>query len=123
MCFWHKVHFSKANSVKSKIEQQYYNRRNDLRLKELEREMSDLSLSDVKIFFDKKGKAKEVLMSYETFLQLEVFLKELARNKQTYFVSEEWQNRIREAEADIEAGRLYRVKPKDVQKALDWLDE
>jgi len=85
--------------------------------------MSELSLSDVKIFFDKKGEAKEVLMSYETFLQLEVFLKELARNKQTYFVSEEWQNRIREAEADIEAGRLYRVNPKNVQKALDWLDE
>lgn len=85
--------------------------------------MSELSLNDVKIFFDKSGKAKEVLMSYETFLHLEVFLKELAHNKQAYFVTEEWQNRIREAEADIEANRVYRVKSKDVQKALDWLDE
>jgi len=85
--------------------------------------MSELSLSDVKIFFDAEGKAQEVLMSYQTFLRLEVFLKELVRNKQTYFVTEEWQKRIREAEADIESGRVYRVKSKDVQKALDWLDE
>jgi len=47
----------------------------------------------------------------------------LARNDQVYFVSEEWQHRIREAEADIEAGRVYRVTPPDVEKALDWLDE
>ncbi|MEW5830780.1 MAG: hypothetical protein AB1846_17965 [Chloroflexota bacterium] len=85
--------------------------------------MSELSLDDVKIFFDKDGKAKEVLMSYETFLRLEVFLRELAHNKQSYFVTREWQNRIREAEADIEAGRVYRVRPENIDKALDWLDE
>ena len=85
--------------------------------------MSELSLNDVKIFFDKDGNAREVLMSYEVFLRLEVFIKELARNKQTYFVTKEWQRRIREAEADIEAGRVYRVNSKDIQKALDWLDE
>ena len=85
--------------------------------------MSELSLNDVKIFFDKDGKAKEVLMSYEVFLRLEVFLKELNRNNQNYFVTEEWQNRIREAEADIEAGRVYRVDRGNIQKALDWLDE
>ena len=85
--------------------------------------MSEISLDDVKIFFDKEGKAQEVLMSYDIFLRLEVFLEELTRNKQTYFVSEAWQRRIREAEADIQSGRTYRVKAKDVQKALDWLDE
>ncbi|OGO76258.1 MAG: hypothetical protein AUJ21_07735 [Anaerolineae bacterium CG1_02_58_13] len=85
--------------------------------------MSELSLTDVKIFFGKDGKAEEVLLNYETFLRLEVFLRELARNDQVYFVSEEWQHRIREAEADIEAGRVYRVTPPDVEKALDWLDE
>ncbi len=85
--------------------------------------MSELSMNDVKIFFDKDGKAREVLMSYEIFLRLEVFLKELARNKQTYFISGEWQGRIREAEADIQAGRMYRVDAPEVQKALDWLDE
>ena len=85
--------------------------------------MSQLSINDVKIFFDKDGNAREVLMSYEVFLRLEVFIKELARNKQTYFVTKEWQRRIREAEADIEAGRVYRVNSKDIQKALDWLDE
>lgn len=85
--------------------------------------MSELSLTDVKIFFGKDGRAKEVLMNYDTFLRLEVFFKELTRNDQTYFVTEEWQHRIREAEADIEAGRVYRVESPDVDKALDWLDE
>ena len=85
--------------------------------------MSELTLSDVKIFFGKDGKAKEVLMNYETFLRLEVFYRELTRSDQTYFVTEEWQHRIHEAEADIEAGRVYRVKSQDIDKALDWLDE
>jgi len=85
--------------------------------------MSELSLTDVKIFFSKDGKAREVLMPYETFLRLEVFFKELTRNNQTYFVTEEWQHRIREAEADIEAGRVYHVKPQDIDHALSWLDE
>ncbi len=84
--------------------------------------MSELSLTDVKIFFGRDGKAQEVLMSYETFLRLEVFFRELARNNQTYFVTEEWQHRIREAEADIEAGRVYRVQSRDIDKALEWLD-
>jgi hypothetical protein len=85
--------------------------------------MSEMAIDDVKIFFDETGRAREVLMSYETFLYLEVFLKELKRNRQTYFVTKEWQKRIREAEADIETGRMYRVQAQDIGKALDWLDE
>lgn len=85
--------------------------------------MSETTLNDVKIFFDKAGEAQEVLMSYETFLRLEVFLKELRNNDQAYFVTKEWQERIREAEADIEAGRVYRVKSQDIEKALNCLDE
>ena len=85
--------------------------------------MSELSLTDVKIFFGKDGKAKEVLINYETFLRLEVFLRELVRSNQTYFVTEEWQHRIREAEADIEAGRVYHLETQDIEKSLDWLDE
>jgi ABC-type lipoprotein release transport system permease subunit len=85
--------------------------------------MSETAIDDVKIFFDKTGKAREVLMNYETFLSLEVFLRELKRNNQTYFVAKEWQKRIREAEADIEAGRTYHVQAQDIEKALDWLDE
>ena len=84
--------------------------------------MSELSISDVKIFFGRDGKAREVLMSYETFLRLEVFFKELTRNDQTYFVTEEWQHRIQAAEADIESGRVYRAQSQDIEKALDWLD-
>ena len=85
--------------------------------------MSETTLNDIKIFFDKTGKAQEVLMSYETFLRLEVFLKELRNNDQSYFVTKEWQKRIREAEADVEAGRAYRVQVQNIEKALDWLDE
>ncbi|MDP1779142.1 MAG: hypothetical protein Q8K73_02600 [Anaerolineales bacterium] len=85
--------------------------------------MSETTLNDVKIFFDKAGEAQEVLMSYETFLRLEVILKELRNNDQAYFVTKEWQKRIREAEADIEAGRVYRVQSQGIEKALDWLDE
>jgi len=85
--------------------------------------MSETTLNDVKIFFDKAGEAQEVLMSYETFLRLEVILKELRNNDQAYFVTKEWQKRIREAEADIEAGRVYQVQSQGIEKALDWLDE
>jgi hypothetical protein len=85
--------------------------------------MSELTLSDVKIFFGNDGKAKEVLMNYETFLRLEVFYRELTRSDQTYFVTEDWQRRIREAESDVEEGRVYRVASQDIDKALDWLDE
>ena len=85
--------------------------------------MSETTLNDIKIFFDKTGKAQEVLMSYETFLRLEVFLKELRNSDQSYFVTKEWQKRIREAEADVEAGRAYRVQVQNIEKALDWLDE
>lgn len=85
--------------------------------------MSEATLNDIKIFFDKTGKAQEVLMSYETFLRLEVFLKELRNSDQSYFVTKEWQKRIREAEADVEAGRTYRVQAQNIGKALDWLDE
>lgn len=62
-------------------------------------------------------------MNYETFLRLEVFFRELVSSNQTYFVTEEWQHRIQEAEADVEAGRVYRAKSQDIDKALDWLDE
>ena len=85
--------------------------------------MSETTLNDVKIFFDKAGEAQEVLMSYETFLRLEVILKELRNNDQAYFVTKEWQKRIREAEADLEAGCVFRVQSQGIEKALDWLDE
>ena len=85
--------------------------------------MSETTFNDIKIFFDKSGKAQEVLMSYETFLRLEVFVSELRKHGQEYFTTKEWQKKIREAEADIEAGRTYRVKAQNIEKALDWLDE
>lgn len=41
---------------------------------------------------------------------------------QSYFWSDEWQARIRESEADIQAGRTLRVVADDVDQALEWLN-
>ncbi|MBU4225430.1 MAG: hypothetical protein KKC71_06375 [Chloroflexi bacterium] len=87
--------------------------------------MSEISLKDIKIFFDEDGKAREVLISYETFQRIEALLREFRGKKddQAYFWAEGWQKRIREAEADISAGRTYKVDLQNADKSLEWLDE
>jgi len=86
--------------------------------------MSEISLKDIGIFFDDDGKAREVLLSYDTFQRIEALLRELSGRKddQAYFWTEQWQKRIRDAEADISVGRAYHVTPQNVDKALEWLD-
>ena len=86
--------------------------------------MLDIRLSEAKIFYDKEGRAREVLISYDTFRRIEALLEALRRDpEQGYFWSEEWQARIREGEADIQAGRTCRVRADEIEKALEWLDE
>ena len=87
--------------------------------------MDEISLKDIKIFIGEDGKAQEVLLSYEAFQRIEALLRELSGQKddQAYFWTEQWQKHIRDAEADISAGRTYRLTPKNVDKALEWLDE
>lgn len=41
---------------------------------------------------------------------------------QSWFWSPEWQARIRQGEADIEAGRTKRVRAEDIEEGLAWLD-
>lgn len=86
--------------------------------------MLDIQLSEAKIFYDQNGQAQEVLISYDSFQRIEALLKQLRQAPdQGYFWSDEWQARIREGEADVQAGRTLRVTGDDVEKALEWLDE
>ncbi len=86
--------------------------------------MLDIQLSEAKIFYDQNGQAEEVLISYNSFRRIEALLEQLRRDPdQGYFWSDEWQARIREGEADVQAGRTLQVIADDVDKALEWLDE
>lgn len=86
--------------------------------------MSDLRISEAKIFYDEDGQAKEVLISYDTFRRIEALLEQLNQDpNQGYFWSDEWQSRIYEGEADVRAGRTMRVTADEVEQALEWLDE
>ena len=86
--------------------------------------MLDIQPSEIKVFYDRDGQAREVLMSYDTFRRIESLLQQLRQDPdQGYFWSDEWQARIRQGEADVQAGRTLRVAGPDVEKALEWLDE
>ncbi|MEA3397809.1 MAG: hypothetical protein U9R05_10145 [Chloroflexota bacterium] len=61
---------------------------------------------------------------YDTFRRIETLLEQLRQDPdQGYFWSENWQNRIREGETDVQAGHTLRVTAGNVEKALEWLDE
>jgi len=84
----------------------------------------DTQLTEAKIFYDQNGQAQEVLISYDSFRRIEAMLEQLRRDpNQAYFWSDEWQARIREGEADIQAGRTLRVTADDIEQAVKWLDE
>ncbi len=86
--------------------------------------MLDIQLSEAKIFYDQNGQAEEVLISYESFRRIKALLEQLRQSPdQSYFWSDEWQARIREGEADIQAGRALRVTADNIDEALEWLNE
>jgi predicted transcriptional regulator len=85
--------------------------------------INPVTLDNVKIYYDKDGKASEVLMSYATFRQIEAILDEVTPREQQYVLSESWQARIREGEADIKAGRTRTATSENLDAALEWLDE
>lgn len=86
--------------------------------------MLNIQLSEAKIFYDQNKQAQEVLISYDTFRRIETLLERLRQDPdQGYFWSEEWQNRIREGETDVQTGHTLRVTAGNVEQALDWLDE
>jgi len=83
-----------------------------------------ISLDDVKVYYDNQGQASEVLMSYETFLQIIPLIQEqLPPTDQSYFWTDSWQSRIQEAEADIQAGRIQQATGQTLSTAFEWLDE
>ena len=89
---------------------------------------STVSLDDVKdnvkIYFDNQGQASEVLMSYDTFLKLSSLIQnQMSSTDQSYFWTEFWQSRIREAEADIQAGRIQQATEQTLDTVFEWLDE
>ncbi|MBK8985119.1 MAG: hypothetical protein IPM39_03410 [Chloroflexi bacterium] len=81
------------------------------------------ALDDAKIYCDRDGQASEVLMSYATFRQIEAIFDEVMPHEQQYALSESWQARIREGEADIKAGRTRTAASENLDAALEWLDE
>jgi hypothetical protein len=86
--------------------------------------MLDIELSKAKIFYDQDGQPQEALISYDVFCDIEALLKRLREDPdQGYFWSDEWQARIEDGEADVQAGRTIQVKGDDVERALAWLDE
>ncbi len=52
-----------------------------------------------------------------------IILEPVKKTDQAYFWTEEWQDRIREGEEDIKAGRTRRVSAEDIEEGLKWLDE
>ncbi len=77
-----------------------------------------ISEADVRIFRDSDGVKRDVLMSYERFREILDFAESVA-----YFDSEAVQERLRSSDKDLEAGRYIRVRAKEVDKALEWLNE
>ena len=86
--------------------------------------MLDLQLSEAKVFYDANGQATEVLISYDAYRRIQALLEQLrADPDQGYFWSDEWQARIEDGEADIQAGRTRQVTGDTIEQALEWLDE
>ena len=86
--------------------------------------MLETQLSEAKVFYDANGQATEVLISYDAYRRIQALLERLREDPdQGYFWSSEWQARIQEAEADIQAGRTIQVTGDNIEQALEWLDE
>jgi len=77
-----------------------------------------ISEADVKIFRDSNGVKRDVLMSYERFREILDFAESVA-----YFDSETVQERLRRSDKDLDTGQYIKVRAKEVDKALEWLNE
>ena len=78
---------------------------------------SAIKASRVKIFYNKEGKASEVMMSYELFLE---FLSYLPEEDQAYFWTEEWQAKEQAADQANVEGRYKTFS--SMEGMLDFLD-
>jgi competence transcription factor ComK len=77
-----------------------------------------LDHTDVKFILDSAGKTQEVIISYNSFQEIEAFL---ARHD--YFYNETVQKQLKKSEDDVESGRYIEVKPSNIEDAIAWLHE
>ena len=76
-----------------------------------------LDRSDVKVVYDSQGVKREVLLSYDKFQKIAEFLE-----RHAYFYSENVQERLKDSDEDLKAGRYIEVAASEIDKALEWLD-
>ena len=74
--------------------------------------------SDIKFITDSRGNRKEVIISYEKFMQLVQVVED-----HVFLHSPEIQEQIRQSEKDIKSGRYKEVKADKIGDLLEWLDE
>lgn len=82
----------------------------------MENEISLLKESDVRFIIDSKGNKKEVIISYDKFLELMQIVED-----HVFLHSPEIQEQIKQSEDDIKSGRYVEFDANEIDKMLDWL--
>jgi len=77
-----------------------------------------LTEKDVHFVVNKRGHKRAVQISYKKYLAIQEELERYA-----YFESPEAQERIRKSDKDLEAERYARFSVKNIDKALEWLND
>ena len=77
-----------------------------------------LTEKDVHFVVNKRGHKRAVQISYKKYLAIQEELERYA-----YFESSEAQERIRKSDKDLEADRYARFSGKNIDKALEWLND
>ena len=77
-----------------------------------------LTEKDVRFVVDKLGHKRAVQISYKKYMAIQEELERYA-----YFESPEAQKRIRKSDEDLKAGRYARFSGKNIDKALEWLND
>jgi hypothetical protein len=82
----------------------------------MENEISLLEESDVRFIIDSKGNKKEVIISYDKFLELMQIVED-----HIFLHSPEIQEQIKQSEDGIKSGRYVEFNANEIDKMLDWL--
>jgi PHD/YefM family antitoxin component YafN of YafNO toxin-antitoxin module len=82
----------------------------------MENEVSLLEESDVRFVIDSKGNKKEVIISYDKFMELMQIIED-----HVFLHSPEILGQIKQSEDDIKSGRYVEFDADQVDEMLDWL--
>jgi len=82
----------------------------------MENEVSLLEESDVRFVIDSKGNKKEVIISYDKFMELMQIIE-----GHVFLHSPEILRQIKQSEDDIKSGRYVEFDADQVDEMLDWL--